>query len=100
VIRRAWPLVRIGLIATGCATAIQGPPLGTLADGRTGTIAFRTTTVSPRQALLGEGGASAVITRDPDDCFGRGVTVGYDPRAYADARVTVKAFLTTIARGR
>jgi len=36
-----------------------------------------------------------------DSCWGRGVTVGYEPRAYADALASVKTFLTTtIAAGR
>ena len=33
-------------------------------------------------------------------CWRRGVTVGYDPRAYADALAGVKAFLTTTIAAR
>jgi len=49
-------------LLTGCATAVQGPPAETLADGRTGTIAFRTMTLTPGQALRGGRGDNAVIT--------------------------------------
>jgi len=48
------------LLLGGCATAVQGPP----ANGRAGSIAFRTMTVMPRQFLLGEPGAPAVIAGD------------------------------------
>ena len=50
------------LLLAGCATAVQGPPAASVADGRTGTIAFRTMSLTPRQALLGERGDNAVIT--------------------------------------
>jgi dienelactone hydrolase len=54
--------VLVALLLTGCATAIQGPPVDTLVDGRTGTIAFRTMTLTAGQALRGERGDNAVIT--------------------------------------
>ena len=50
------------LLLTGCATALQGSPTASLADGRTGSIAFHTMTTTPRQFLLGERGTTAVIT--------------------------------------
>ena len=52
------------LLLAGCATAVQGPPAASLADGRAGSIAFRTMTVTPRQFLLGEAGAPTVIVGD------------------------------------
>ena len=35
-----------------------------------------------------------------DACWGRGVTVGYEPWAYADALASVKAFVTTTIAAR
>ena len=58
--RRAGLLA--ALLLTGCATALQGPPTASLADGRTGSIAFHTMTTMPRQFLLGERGTTVVIT--------------------------------------
>jgi dienelactone hydrolase len=59
-VRRAGILA--ALLLTGCATAVQGPPAASLADGRTGSIAFHTMTTTPRQFLLGERGTTVVIT--------------------------------------
>jgi dienelactone hydrolase len=50
------------LLLTGCAMAAPGPPTASLADGRTGTIAFRTMTMKPREFLMGEPGVPVVVT--------------------------------------
>lgn len=55
-------VVLVALLLTGCAAAVQGPPADTLVDGRAGTIAFRTMTLTPGQTLRGERGDDAVIT--------------------------------------
>ena len=70
---RALVSIVLGVVLGGCAGAMQGPPLETLADGRVGTIAFRTVTVAPRQAPLGERGDATVITGElalPPDAAG------------------------------
>lgn len=112
---RAAPVPAIILVATaltGCATA---PPVKTLADGRTGTIAFESVTMTGGEFLRGvKGGTRVVISGDlrlPGGVSGRvpamviahgadGITVGEEGWAGELLKMGVAVFLVDSFTGR